>query len=717
MKLNTAKSIVTTAHSLDVTKATIELNSTTIHVLSRDLYSRPVHAVLREILTNAIDAHIEAGVTRPVDIKLPTIWDEHYYVRDYGLGLDVPSIKGIYLSYGKSTRRDSDVVHGGFGLGTKSPLAYTTAFTVTSYHGGQEHIFIVYYDQDNLPCLDHRESNLSNEPSGLKVSLVAANSSDYLRFQEAAKAVLPRVPPELYNLVDSDVEGWAPNGFVMPEGHIYGPLVLRNQRSFIHVVMGCVAYEINTDAVLKYLKNLGNNKISFVVDDHTFPAERVIQALTNSGSIEINAKIGDYPIHPSREYVNVTPRAVKQLCADIQMGITAMHGDIVTSKPKFSSDVAFYSITGIVPADRKDTVVRARFIQPSHYSYVQPRIPKQTTTYGELVIAASENRRTLVIGSLTTENFTTYLGNGRSTYNYPAFVPSDQSILFFDNQRSDAFLADMFVDLSPLDFEEEIKNWVIESDSARTAASLRNQRVYIPRAVTRSMQDPKHNVLILSSGIGTQKKNWASDEHNVTSILEMKRPVFWTPTRMGCLENPGDVRDIISRFMDMRAFIPVYKLPIILGLPASRGTLAFQKAFKPITELEQWMTDYMTSPSVVRKIQLKKTADVIYGDINVHALYELRVYGPIDKLFRLADLAKRYHIAQAPVTDSSAKLVAAHDVTLLMKDVCAKFPVLKTYNYGWGRSNNVEEYVDWAGQLAVLTNDFSTSAKYKNAKS
>ena len=75
-----------------------------------DLYSDPELAVIREYSTNAFDAHIEAGVTRPIEITTPTHLCPFFKVRDYGFGLDVEDIREIYSQYGASTKRESDDV-------------------------------------------------------------------------------------------------------------------------------------------------------------------------------------------------------------------------------------------------------------------------------------------------------------------------------------------------------------------------------------------------------------------------------------------------------------------------------------------------------------------------------------------------------------------------------------------------------------------------------
>ena len=56
-------------------------------ILSKDLYADAVQAVVRETSTNADDANILAGQTKPIRAHIPTMLEPWYSIRDYGLGL------------------------------------------------------------------------------------------------------------------------------------------------------------------------------------------------------------------------------------------------------------------------------------------------------------------------------------------------------------------------------------------------------------------------------------------------------------------------------------------------------------------------------------------------------------------------------------------------------------------------------------------------------
>lgn len=109
------------------------------NILSSTLYKDQILAVVRETLCNAWDAHIEAGCTdRPVQITLDS---EKFVIKDFGKGIHHEDMGPIYGTYGNSTKKNDGMQTGGFGLGCKSPFAYTDHFEVISCHDGVKTIY------------------------------------------------------------------------------------------------------------------------------------------------------------------------------------------------------------------------------------------------------------------------------------------------------------------------------------------------------------------------------------------------------------------------------------------------------------------------------------------------------------------------------------------------------------------------------------------------
>lgn len=130
-------------HAVITGKKTIDMGISDspefFNILSSTLYSDQILAVVREVLCNAWDAHIDANCTdRPVKV---TISGEKFIVQDFGYGIHHDQIGPIYGVYGNSTKKNDGTKTGGFGLGCKAPFAYNDHFEVTSAHEGTKTIY------------------------------------------------------------------------------------------------------------------------------------------------------------------------------------------------------------------------------------------------------------------------------------------------------------------------------------------------------------------------------------------------------------------------------------------------------------------------------------------------------------------------------------------------------------------------------------------------
>ncbi|AWY03402.1 RIIA lysis inhibitor [Escherichia phage phi G17] len=141
------------------------------HVLSTSLYNNPTLAVVRETICNSWDAHIEAGKTDiPIRITIDT--DHFITFRDFGNGIPDELIGSIYGVYGASTKKSNSSVTGGFGLGCKSPFAYTDSFQVTSWNQGKMSVYNVAkaaIENDGKPGIIPIVTGIPTKESGLEV--------------------------------------------------------------------------------------------------------------------------------------------------------------------------------------------------------------------------------------------------------------------------------------------------------------------------------------------------------------------------------------------------------------------------------------------------------------------------------------------------------------------------------------------------------------------
>ena len=144
------------------------------HIMSvlTDLYSDTAGAVIREYSTNGADSHIDAGKGHvPIEVSKPNAFAPFFKVRDFGTGMSLKDIRDTYSKYGSSTKRDSNDFNGTLGLGSKSALTYTSAFTVVSIKDGIKNVVVVGRRDNGVGYMDVVDTSDSTEPTGVEIQI------------------------------------------------------------------------------------------------------------------------------------------------------------------------------------------------------------------------------------------------------------------------------------------------------------------------------------------------------------------------------------------------------------------------------------------------------------------------------------------------------------------------------------------------------------------
>lgn len=163
-------------------------------ILRGKMYSNPIHTIAQEIMSNARDAHREAGCPeRPIVITVPSVTNQSFKIRDFGPGITPDRMANVFIKYGNSTKRDDDIETGGFGLGAKSPFSYTDMFTVISItpdETGQQirREYIAYIDESRVGAMSLVKEDPTDEEQGTTI-IVTSKEGDYYKFEEAVRAV------------------------------------------------------------------------------------------------------------------------------------------------------------------------------------------------------------------------------------------------------------------------------------------------------------------------------------------------------------------------------------------------------------------------------------------------------------------------------------------------------------------------------------------------
>jgi hypothetical protein len=177
--------VQSTSSAVEATGFSISVNESMFQLLTANIYTDTVLAVVREWSTNSIDVCIAAKLPVKFDVHLPTLSEPYFNVRDYGTGLPPEDITGLFSNLGASTKRDSNELNGSLGLGRMAGLAVSDAFTVDSYYQGKQYSYAISMQQ-GIPVTLYMGESDTAEPNGLKLA-VSVEYNDIAQYKEKAE--------------------------------------------------------------------------------------------------------------------------------------------------------------------------------------------------------------------------------------------------------------------------------------------------------------------------------------------------------------------------------------------------------------------------------------------------------------------------------------------------------------------------------------------------
>jgi hypothetical protein len=216
----------------------IEASSKAFQILSSNIYKNPQRAILRELVSNAWDAHVLKGNTDvPCEITMPNSLKPELVIKDFGVGLSPQAITTLYTVYFGSDKTWTDELIGGFGLGSKTPFSYTDQFSVVSRWNGKIYEFLCYYDDHGQPAVtqldEYGKVNPDPEDTGLTITIPAKGGDTFARELDVLQyfPTLPIVHGSSIPVTDPMFKG---TNFHVKHGSHYG-----NEAT---IVMGNVPY-------------------------------------------------------------------------------------------------------------------------------------------------------------------------------------------------------------------------------------------------------------------------------------------------------------------------------------------------------------------------------------------------------------------------------------------------------------------------------------------
>ena len=280
--LSTDKRDVSVSNDFKTSGFKIQASAKAFEILSSNIYTNKVRAVIREYNCNAYDAHVAAGNGQPWDVHLPTHLESYFSVRDYGTGLSDEQVREIFTTYFHSTKTNSNDFVGALGLGSKSAFSIVDSFNVVSYYNGVKTDYCCYKDEHGEPQVATLASSDTDQQNGLEVSMSVEGRTDDFT-EEAVNVfkyfdVLPNINDK--EVVKDILKAKEDYKFVCDEGSFntgYGSLYAR---------MGNVAYKIPTE----YRSDL-SGFINFEIGDLSFNAGREELSMDDSTKKLLKSRI------------------------------------------------------------------------------------------------------------------------------------------------------------------------------------------------------------------------------------------------------------------------------------------------------------------------------------------------------------------------------------------------------------------------------------------
>lgn len=293
MEINSEKLDVVNGGALQTRRFTMQPSAHVMKMFTSQ-YSNPIGSMVREYGSNMLDAYakLPEEPRRKPEIHIPTRLQPFLEFKDYGVGMDWDTVWNVFPAMGDSTKRDSNLEIGGFGLGAKTAFGYESAdsWTVESRFNGQKMIFNAFHDEDHWPSFNHVATQDTDEPNGITVRVPIAERDFYASAQEVAK-FLEFFPMEV-EVTGAPPTFAATKATYIMRGESWGIRTLGGHR----IVVGPVAYPLPSERAREGLSD--NDKL-----------------VLNAASVDIFVPIGLVDIVPNREAVIFSERT-KQVVKD-----------------------------------------------------------------------------------------------------------------------------------------------------------------------------------------------------------------------------------------------------------------------------------------------------------------------------------------------------------------------------------------------------------------
>jgi HSP90 family molecular chaperone len=249
--------------------------SVILEILHSKLYSNPMKAMIQEIISNAVDANKENNQENtPIEITFPNVFSNSFSIKDNGIGIDKNRMADIFINYGSSTKRNTNDQIGCFGIGAKSPFAYSDNFTIeTITKDGFKRIYFAYVGENKIGKMNLISEEKTEENTGTKI-IITCKKDDEPKFINYVaeitryfpiKPIIKNTDENIYSKFKEDNVIYTHNNASLIATEYYG----QNNNQ---IIIGNIPYplpEIKNQKAIEFLSRFYENKCRILLRYNT----------------------------------------------------------------------------------------------------------------------------------------------------------------------------------------------------------------------------------------------------------------------------------------------------------------------------------------------------------------------------------------------------------------------------------------------------------------
>ena len=264
---------------------------------SDTLYSNKIGSIVREVTSNCFDSHREADIKDDVVIAMIeadplTGKNGKISFKDVGVGLSPTRIQDIYSKYFSSTKRETNNEIGGFGIGAKSPLAYTDVFEVNTIYEGIKYYYVVHRG-DKVPHIKLINQEKTTSRNGTEV-ILPVRAGDESSFRRECKHQLRFFSNIHY--INMGIE----NDYQIIKGKYWVASTVKkggySNNYNLSICLGGVSYPIDFDQIMRAGKWKQDRKVT-------------LEQYSNT-TVALNFEVGEIDVTMSRESIEYNDRTI-----------------------------------------------------------------------------------------------------------------------------------------------------------------------------------------------------------------------------------------------------------------------------------------------------------------------------------------------------------------------------------------------------------------------